>query len=73
MKKNAPESAKKTSTIDRAAVDSRRSRNSRTSSAGYSIRDSYQANTAITASPAATGPITLVVSQEPLSPPSMMP
>src|SRR5215471_12132962 len=64
---------KNTSDSAPMADDSRGSRNSRTSSDGYRILASYQAKNASTATPAAIGPSTSRCTQEPFSPPWMMP
>src|SRR5579859_4454144 len=55
------------------ADDSRASRNSRTSSDGYRLLASYQTKNASTARPPMAGPSTSGCTQEPLSPPWMMP
>src|ERR1022692_948482 len=73
MKKYTPEIAKKLRPIAAAADDNLGSRNSRTSSDGYSVLDSCQPNATSTASPATIGPMTPRCSHEPTSPPRMIP
>ena len=64
---------KNTSDSAPMADDSRASRNSRTSSEGYRTLASYQTKKASIARPPSAGPSTSRCTQEPLSPPWMMP
>ncbi len=73
MKKKTPPIPKNSRAIAPTLADSLRSRNSRTSSAGWAVRDSCQANSASTTTPPNSGPRTLTLPQFPLSPPCTMP
>ena len=64
---------KKTRDSAPTADDRRGLRNSRTSSDGWRSLASYQAKKASTATPAAIGPSTSACTQEPFSPPWMIP
>src|ERR1035441_4090332 len=64
---------KKTSPSAPTAEDTRGARNSFTSSEGWLSRVSHQAKKASTANPSAVVPSTSQCTQEPLSPPWMMP
>ena len=67
-----PNAAKKTRPIEATAAENRGSRNSLTSSDGWSLRRSYQTNAARIASPARMAAHDADRSK-PCSPPSMMP